>query len=51
MQMGGTMPSNAPTGGGISGNPFEVATKGAERAALTNYGQRLVDRANEIKEG
>jgi hypothetical protein len=50
MQMGGTMPSNAPTGGQISGNPIEVATRGAERASLTNYGQRLVDRANNIKE-
>lgn len=50
MQMGGAMPSNAPTGGRISGNPIEVATKGAERASLTNYGQRLVDRANNIKE-
>ena len=49
-QMGGAMPSNAPTGGRISGNPIEVATKGAERASLTNYGQRLVDRANNIKE-
>lgn len=51
MQMGGAMPSNAPTGGGISGNPIEVATKGAERAALTDYGKTLVDRANEIEEG
>lgn len=49
-QMGGTMPSNEPTGGGISGNPIEVATKGAERATLTDYGQELVDRANNIEE-
>lgn len=48
--MGGTMPTDAPAGR-ISGNPIEVATKGAERAALTDYGQKLVDRANNIEEG
>ena len=47
--MGGTMPTDAPTGR-ISGNPIEVATKGAERTALTDYGQELVDRANNIEE-
>jgi hypothetical protein len=51
MQMGGATPNNAPTGGGISGNPIEVATKGAERNALNDYGKTLVDRANEIEEG
>ena len=46
--MGGSAPSATTRGRG--GNPIEVATKGAERASLTNYGQRLVDRANNIKE-
>jgi hypothetical protein len=47
--MGGTMPTDAPSGR-ISGNPIEVATKGAERTALTDYGQELVDRGNNIEE-
>jgi hypothetical protein len=33
-----------------NGNPIAVATKGAERAALNDYGRTLVDRANNIKE-
>ena len=39
-----------PLGKGGNGNPIAVATKGAERAYLTDYGQKLVDRANEIEE-
>ena len=39
-----------PLGKGGNENPIAVATKGAERAALTDYGQELVDRANNIEE-
>ena len=36
--------------GGVSGNPVQIATKGAERTALNDYGKTLVDRANNVKE-
>lgn len=39
-----------PLGKGGNGNPIAVATKGAEKTALNDYGRTLVDRANNIKE-
>ncbi|MDO5478116.1 MAG: hypothetical protein Q4G23_03025 [Clostridia bacterium] len=41
----------SPQGEGFkSGNPVAVATKGAEKVALNNYGQTLAGRANNVKE-
>lgn len=47
MESGGISPSRQ---GGVSGNPVQIATKGAERTALNDYGKTLVDRANNVKE-
>ena len=46
--MDGAMKASHPTSPG--GNPVAVAARGAERAALTDYGKTLVDRANDVKE-
>ncbi len=45
---GGAMKASLPMSPG--GNPVAVAARGAERAALTDYGKTLVDRANDVKE-
>lgn len=47
MESGRISPSRQ---GGVSGNPVQTATKGAERTALNDYGKTLVDRANNVKE-